>query len=50
LGLVQSDRGEIPEAIVSCERALKLSHSFTQAQQLLDELLDQTRREAGGGS
>jgi len=50
LGLVQSDRGEIAEAIVSCERALKLSHSFTQAQQLLDELLDQTRREAGGGS
>lgn len=50
LALVQSDRGEIPEAIVSCERALKLSHSFTQAQQLLDELLDQTRREAGGGS
>ena len=50
LGLVQSDRGEIPEAMVSCERALKLSHSFTQAQQLLDELLDQTRREAGGGS
>jgi putative GTP pyrophosphokinase len=50
LGLVQSDRGEIPEAVVSCERALKLSHSFTQAQQLLDELLDQTRRESGGGS
>ena len=50
LGLVQSDRGEIPEAIVSCERALKLSHSFTQAQQLLDELLEHTRREAGGGS
>lgn len=50
LGLVQSDRGEIPEAIVSCERALKLSHSFAQAQQLLDELLEHTRREAGGGS
>jgi putative GTP pyrophosphokinase len=50
LGLVQSDRGEIPEAIVSCERALKLSHSFTQAQQLLDELLEHSRREAGGGS
>jgi tetratricopeptide (TPR) repeat protein len=50
LGLVQSDRGEIPEAILSCERALKLSHSFTLAQQLLDELLEHTRREAGGGS
>jgi putative GTP pyrophosphokinase len=50
LALVQSDRGEVQEAIVSCQRALKLSHSFSLAQQLLDELLDHSRREAGGGS
>lgn len=50
LGLVLSDRGEIPEAILSCQRALKLSHTFTQAQQLLDELLEHSHREAGGGS
>lgn len=50
LALVLSDRGEISEAIVSCQRALKLSHSFSQAQQLLGELLEHSRREAGGGS
>ena len=50
LALVLSDRGDIPEAIVSCQRALKLSHTFTQAQHLLDELLEHSRREAGGGS
>ena len=50
LALVLSDRGEVQDAIVSCQRALKLSHTFTQAQQLLDELLEHSRREAGGGS
>lgn len=50
LGLVLSDRGEISEAIVSCQRALKLSHSFSQAQMLLEELLERSRRESGGGS
>jgi len=50
LALVLSDRSEIPEAILSCQRALKLSHTFTQAQLLLDELLEHSRREAGGGS
>jgi putative GTP pyrophosphokinase len=50
LALVLSDRGEIPDAILSCQRALKLSHTFTQAQLLLDELLEHSRREAGGGS
>lgn len=50
LGLVLSDRGDLPEAILCCQRALKLSHTFTQAQQLLDDLLETSRREAGGGS
>lgn len=50
LALVLSDRGEVQEAVLSCQRALKLSHAFTQAQQLMDDLLEHTRRESGGGS
>jgi putative GTP pyrophosphokinase len=50
LALVLSDRNEVAEGILSCQRALKLSHTFTQAQHLLDELLEHSRREAGGGS
>ncbi len=50
LALVLSDRGEVEEAVLSCQRALKLSHAFTQAQQLMDDLLEHSRREAGGGS
>lgn len=50
LALVLSDRGDVADAILSCQRALKLSHTFTQAQQLLEELLEHSRREAGGGS
>lgn len=50
LALVLSDRGLVEEAILSCQRALKLSHAFSQAQQLMDELLEHSRREAGGGS
>ena len=38
LALILSDRGELASAITACQRALKLSHSFTQAQQLLDTL------------
>ncbi|HNY29279.1 MAG TPA: hypothetical protein PKO15_00185 [Fibrobacteria bacterium] len=50
LALVLSDRGKVEEAIVCCQKALKLSHAFSQAQQLMDELLTHSRREAGGGS
>lgn len=50
LALVLSDRSEVQEAVLSCQRALKLSHTFTQAQQLMDDLLEHSRREAGGGS
>ena len=42
LALVLSDKGDAPAAIVACQRALKLSHSFSQAQQLLDELQART--------
>jgi putative GTP pyrophosphokinase len=50
LALVLSDRGDLPGGILACQRALKLSHSFTHAQQLLDDLMEKSRREAGGGS
>lgn len=50
LALVLSDRGLVDEAVLCCQRALKLSHAFSQAQQLMDELLEHSRREAGGGS
>ncbi len=50
LALVLSDRNEVEDAILSCQRALKLSHTFAQAQQLLNELLEQSRRIVGGGS
>lgn len=42
LALILSDKGDVPGAVTACQRALKLSHSFTQAQQLLDELQART--------
>lgn len=50
LALVLSDRGDLPGAVTACQRALKLSHSFSQAQQLLDDLHIRIGSESGNGS
>lgn len=50
LALILSDRGDLPGAVTACQRALKLSHSFSQAQQLLDDLHIRIGSESGNGS
>lgn len=50
LALVLSDRHDLSGAATACQRALKLSHSFSHAQQLLDDIQERLEREAGRGS
>lgn len=47
LALILSDRGELAGAVTACQRALKLSHSFTQAQHLLESLQERQALKSG---
>jgi len=50
LALVLSDRQDLSGAATACQRALKLSHSFSHAQTLLDEIQERLGLESGNGS
>lgn len=50
LALVLSDRQDLSGAALACQRALKLSHSFSHAQTLLDEIQERLGLESGNGS
>lgn len=50
LALVLTDRQELSQAATACQRALKLSHSFSHAQTLLDEIQARLGLESGNGS
>lgn len=50
LALVLNDRQDLSGAATACQRALKLSHSFSHAQQLLDEIQERLGLESGNGS
>jgi len=50
LALVLSDRQDLSGAASACQRALKLSHSFSHAQQLLDDLQERMGLASGNGS
>jgi hypothetical protein len=47
---VLADRQELSQAATACQRALKLSHSFSHAQTLLDEIQARLGLESGNGS